>query len=169
MFRLGVNGGPQSAQIDFLEEFERSASLEFAIESILWIATPRNRTSPILRVRRSAQNRRLATPIPLSEAVVGGRFRRHDRLSRARPARARSAARAADFRRRIREEATGARPGHRRRARRTAARLLHARRQFGLAGHQPEEPARPSVCISPGLFLESNFAVPALKGARAVR
>jgi V8-like Glu-specific endopeptidase len=74
VFRLGVNGGAQSAQIDFLEEFERSASLEFAIESILWIATPTEPDIAFLRVRQTGQNRRLATPIPLSEAVSADDF-----------------------------------------------------------------------------------------------
>jgi hypothetical protein len=69
VFRLGVNGGAQSAQIDFLEEFERSASLEFAIESILWIATPTEPDVAYLRVRPSGRSRRLATPIPLAETV----------------------------------------------------------------------------------------------------
>ena len=69
VFRVGFNGGPQSAQIDFLEEFERSASLEFAIESILWIATPTEPDIAYLRVRQSGTNRRLATPIPLAETV----------------------------------------------------------------------------------------------------
>src|SRR5215213_351492 len=36
IFRAGMNNSAQSAQIDFLEEFERSTSAEFAIESILW-------------------------------------------------------------------------------------------------------------------------------------
>ncbi len=69
VFRVGVNGGPQSAQIDFLEEFDRSASLEFAIESILWIATPTEPDIAFLRVRPASTNRRLATPIPLAETV----------------------------------------------------------------------------------------------------
>ena len=55
----------QSAQIDFLEEFDRSGSLEFTIDSILWIATPTEPDVAYLRVRRPAANRRLAAPIPL--------------------------------------------------------------------------------------------------------
>lgn len=69
VFRVGVNGGPQSAQVDFLEEFDRRASLEFAIESILWIATSIEPDVAYLRVRRSTARRGLAKPIPLAEAV----------------------------------------------------------------------------------------------------
>jgi S1-C subfamily serine protease len=69
IFRVGVNGGPQSALVDFLEEFDRSASLEFAIESILWIATPTEPDVAYLRVKRSTARRGPATPIPLAEAV----------------------------------------------------------------------------------------------------
>ena len=57
VFRVGVNGGPQSAHVDFLEEFDRSASLEFAIESILWIATPNEPDVAYLRVKRPAARR----------------------------------------------------------------------------------------------------------------
>ena len=69
VFRVGVNGGSQSAHVDFLEEFDRSASLEFAIESILWIATPNEPDVAYLRVKRPAARRGLATPIPLAETV----------------------------------------------------------------------------------------------------
>ena len=69
VFRTGINGGPQSALVDFLEEFDRSASLEFAIESILWIATPNEPDVAYLRVRRSTSRRGLATPIPLAETA----------------------------------------------------------------------------------------------------
>ena len=74
VFRVGVNGGPQSAQIDFLEEFDRSGSLEFTIDSILWIATPTEPDVAYLRVRRPAANRRLAAPIPLAETVAPDDF-----------------------------------------------------------------------------------------------
>jgi|SoiMethySBSTD1v2_1073268.scaffolds.fasta_scaffold03546_14 trypsin-like peptidase/phospholipase D-like protein len=74
VFRVGVNGGPQSAQIDFLEEFDRSASLEFSIESILWIATPTEPDIAYLRVRPSGPARRLAPPIPLAETVSADDF-----------------------------------------------------------------------------------------------
>jgi V8-like Glu-specific endopeptidase len=69
VFRVGVNGGSQSAHVDFLEEFDRSASLEFAIESILWIATPNEPDVAYLRVKRPAARRGLATPIKLAETV----------------------------------------------------------------------------------------------------
>ena len=74
VFRLGLNGGPQSALMDFLEEFDRSASLEFSIESILWIATPNEPDVAFLRVRRPATARRLPPPIPLAETVSPDRF-----------------------------------------------------------------------------------------------
>ena len=68
VFRTGINGTPQSAHLDFLEEFDHSASLEFAIESILWIATPTEPDVAFLRVKRPAGRRGLAAPIPLAEA-----------------------------------------------------------------------------------------------------
>jgi V8-like Glu-specific endopeptidase len=69
VFRVGVNGGPQAALVDFLEEFERSANLEFAIESILWIARPTDPDIAYLRVKRPTGRRGLATPIALAESV----------------------------------------------------------------------------------------------------
>jgi V8-like Glu-specific endopeptidase len=74
VFRLGVNG-QQSARVDFLEEFDRSASLEFDIESILWISRPTDPDVAYLRVKRPSFGRRaLATPIPLAEAVQPDQF-----------------------------------------------------------------------------------------------
>ena len=49
--RRASTADSQSAHVDFLEEFERAASLEFAIESILWIATPNEPDVAFLRVR----------------------------------------------------------------------------------------------------------------------
>ena len=74
VFRLGVNGGPQSANIDFLEEFQRRASREFAIESILWIATPNEPDVAYLRVKRPASNRPLPRHITLAETVSADDF-----------------------------------------------------------------------------------------------
>jgi hypothetical protein len=69
IFRSGLNNSAQSAQIDFLEEFERSTSAEFAIESILWIATPNDPDVAFLRVKRPASNRPLPRRIPLASSV----------------------------------------------------------------------------------------------------
>ena len=69
IFRAGMNDSPQSAQIDFLEEFERSTSAEFAIESILWIATPNDPDVAFLRVKRPPSNRPLPRRIPLAKSV----------------------------------------------------------------------------------------------------
>ena len=69
VFRLGPNGGPQSAHIDFLEEFQRRASMEFTIESILWIASPNEADVAYLRVKRPLSNRPLPRRIPLAESV----------------------------------------------------------------------------------------------------
>jgi hypothetical protein len=69
VFRTGINGGLQSAHVDFLEEFERSASLEFEIESILWIAKPTDADVAFMRIKRPGASRRLASPIPLAETL----------------------------------------------------------------------------------------------------
>lgn len=74
VFRLGVNGGAQAARLDFLEEFDRSASLEFDIESILWIATPNEPDVAYLRIKNSSTRRRLASPVRLAEAVSADDF-----------------------------------------------------------------------------------------------
>jgi V8-like Glu-specific endopeptidase len=74
VFRVGVNGAAQSARLDFLEEFDRSASLEFDIESILWIATPNEPDVAYLRIRNSGARRRLASPLQLAETVSADDF-----------------------------------------------------------------------------------------------
>ena len=70
VFRTGVNGGPQLANVDFLEEFGRSSSAEFQVESILWIATPTEPDIAYLRVKRPAARGSLAAPIRLAETVA---------------------------------------------------------------------------------------------------
>jgi V8-like Glu-specific endopeptidase len=74
VFRLGINGGAQSARLDFLEEFDRSASLEFEIASILWIATPNEPDVAYLRIKNSSPKRRLASPLKLAETVSADDF-----------------------------------------------------------------------------------------------
>lgn len=69
VFRVGANGGLQAARIDFLEEYQRSASLEFAVDSILWIATPNGPDVAFLRLRRPSSARALPKPIPLADSV----------------------------------------------------------------------------------------------------
>lgn len=70
VFRRGYpNGTTQSARIDFLEEHQRQLSLEFAVESVLWIAEDL-RDQPdmaFLRVRRTSGDRSLSSPVRLAE------------------------------------------------------------------------------------------------------
>jgi V8-like Glu-specific endopeptidase len=74
VFRAGALGGRQSAAIDFLEEFNRAASMEFSVESVLWIATANEADVAFLRVRRNATMRRLPAPIALADAVIADDF-----------------------------------------------------------------------------------------------
>jgi hypothetical protein len=69
-FRLGLNGAPQAARLDFLEEFERSAKLEFQVDSILWIASPNGPDIAFLRMRRSTGDGPLPPSISLAEDVA---------------------------------------------------------------------------------------------------
>jgi len=69
-FRLGLNQAPQEARIDFLEEFQRSASLEYSMESILWISDPNQADVAFLRVKHSATDRDLPAPIKLADSVT---------------------------------------------------------------------------------------------------
>jgi len=68
-FRLGVNGGPQSARLDFLEEYGRAKSAEFSVVSVLWIAIPSEPDIAFLRVARTAGGLRLASPLVLADRV----------------------------------------------------------------------------------------------------
>ncbi|GAB3930706.1 phospholipase D-like domain-containing protein [Larkinella terrae] len=69
-FRSGLNGLPMTSQIDFLEEDQRLTSLEYAINSILWIAASDEPDVAFLRVTRRAGDRPLAVPIPLAETLT---------------------------------------------------------------------------------------------------
>lgn len=69
-FRAGVNGGPMTSRIDFLEEHQRLASLEYAVKSILWIATSGELDVAFLRVTRAANDRPLPSPITLADEVA---------------------------------------------------------------------------------------------------
>lgn len=68
-FRLGLNGGPQSARLDFLEEYGRSKTAEFSVGAVLWIATPSEPDVAFLRVVRTEAGLRLAAPLSLAEKV----------------------------------------------------------------------------------------------------
>jgi len=69
-FRLGLNRAPQAARVDFLEEFQRTASLEFQIESILWIANPNDPDVAFLRTKRSVSDGELPPPLKLADSVA---------------------------------------------------------------------------------------------------
>ena len=69
VFRLGLNNAPQAASIDFLEEYQRAASLVFSVESIIWIATPVEPDVAFLRVKRAISDRPLPQPLPLAEHI----------------------------------------------------------------------------------------------------
>jgi V8-like Glu-specific endopeptidase len=68
-FRLGVNGGFQSARLDFLEEYGRAKSAEFSVESVMWISTPSEPDVAFLRVARKAGGLILPKPLLLADAV----------------------------------------------------------------------------------------------------
>lgn len=69
-FRPGTNGGPMSSRIDFLEEDQRFASLEYALTTILWIAPSSEPDVAFLRVTRAVGDRPLPPPIALAQEVA---------------------------------------------------------------------------------------------------
>lgn len=69
VFRLGVNGGPQAARIDFFEEFGRAVSAEFSVDAILWISPPAGSDVAFLRVRLRSGGLSLPRAIPLAESA----------------------------------------------------------------------------------------------------
>ncbi|MFO1162167.1 MAG: phospholipase D-like domain-containing protein [Reyranellaceae bacterium] len=73
-FKTGYPSGLQSAKIDFFEEDQRSESLEFAVESVLWMSENRESEPDVafLRVRRLSADRPLPGPIPLAAAANEG-------------------------------------------------------------------------------------------------
>jgi V8-like Glu-specific endopeptidase len=73
-FRLGVNGGPQSARLDFLEEYGRTKSAEFAVTAILWIASPSDPDVAFLRVSSTSGGQRLPSPLVLADHVDADEF-----------------------------------------------------------------------------------------------
>jgi S1-C subfamily serine protease len=73
-FRVGINGGPMTSRVDFLEEDQRANSLEYAVNSILFIAAPSEPDVAFLRLNKPASGRPLPLPIELAEAVTGDEF-----------------------------------------------------------------------------------------------
>jgi len=73
-FKVGFPAGTQSARVDFLEEHQRSQSLEFSIESVLWIAEDSDREPDVafLRVKRLPGGPPLPGIIPLAETANAG-------------------------------------------------------------------------------------------------
>lgn len=76
-FKIGYPSGMQSAKVDFLEEDRRDETLEFAIESVLWMAENAENQPDVafLRIRRfSSGSKPLPPPIPLASAAEEGQI-----------------------------------------------------------------------------------------------
>jgi len=73
-FRVGINGGPMTSRLDFLEEDQRANSLEYAVSSILFIAAPSDPDVAFLRLSKPVTGRPLPPPIELADAVTGDEF-----------------------------------------------------------------------------------------------
>lgn len=73
-FRAGINGGPMTSHIDFLEEDKRLTSLEYSVNSVLWIAPSSEPDVAFLRVIRPATARPLPPAIKLAESVTEDEF-----------------------------------------------------------------------------------------------
>jgi len=74
VYRSGVNGARMTARIDFLEEYQRAAALEYALSEILWIAPSDGPDVAFLRVIRKAGQLAMAQPIPLASSIDGDDF-----------------------------------------------------------------------------------------------
>lgn len=70
-FRAGVNGGPMTSRVDFLEEDQRFNSLEYAVSSVLFIASSFEPDVAFLRLIRPQTSRPLPPPIALADAITG--------------------------------------------------------------------------------------------------
>jgi V8-like Glu-specific endopeptidase len=68
VFKLGLNG-PMSCTVDFLEEFERSRSLEFKASEVLWIAPVSEADIAFLRIVGNSNGLAPPRPVPLSAAA----------------------------------------------------------------------------------------------------
>ena len=73
-FRAGINGGAMTSRLDFLEEDQRSYSLEYSVDSILYIATSSEPDIAFLRLIKPVTGRPLPPPIELAETVTGDEF-----------------------------------------------------------------------------------------------
>lgn len=73
-FRPGINGGPMTSRIDFLEEDQRFNSLEYTVNSILFIASSHEPDVAFLRLIRPQTSRPLPPPIALANAITGDEF-----------------------------------------------------------------------------------------------
>ncbi|GEP50932.1 serine protease [Flavobacterium noncentrifugens] len=73
-FKMGYPSGYQSAQMDFLEEDQRTNTLEFAIDRVLWMAENDNSQPDVafLKVKSMLNGPVLPKPIPLADTVGEG-------------------------------------------------------------------------------------------------
>jgi hypothetical protein len=73
-FKIGFPSGFQSSNMDFLEEHQRAASLEFDIESVLWIAENDTEQPDVafMRIKRIPNGPALPKPIPLADSINEG-------------------------------------------------------------------------------------------------
>lgn len=69
VFRQGRGGRTMAASIDFLEEFDRTESLDFRLRRILHVEDERGPDIALLQVE-PMRGRRLATPIPLARRAT---------------------------------------------------------------------------------------------------
>lgn len=73
-FRPGINGGPMTSRIDFLEEDQRTNSLEYTVSSVLFIAPLSEPDVAFMRLTRPATSRPLPPPIVLADVITGDEF-----------------------------------------------------------------------------------------------
>lgn len=73
-FRPGINGGPMTSRVDFLEEDQRTNSLEYAVSSVLFIASLQEPDVAFMRLTRPQTSRPLPPPIQLADVITGDEF-----------------------------------------------------------------------------------------------
>ncbi|HEX6718238.1 MAG TPA: phospholipase D-like domain-containing protein [Pyrinomonadaceae bacterium] len=73
-FRMGLNGGAMTSRLDFLEEDQRFNSLEYAVNSILFIAKSTEPDVAFLRLVRPQTSRPFPPPIVLADQITGDEF-----------------------------------------------------------------------------------------------
>lgn len=74
IFRAGISGGSMSSRVDFLEEDQRLKSLEYAVSSILFIASTNEPDVAFLRLIRPVTARPLPPPLELADSLTGDEF-----------------------------------------------------------------------------------------------